>query len=174
VGLFSVAFQIGSMFEVPQEDAEVFLEEFSELIEDIDGIGIFTHNLTIALPMFIPGFGIAWGLFASWSTGYAFAALATLSPELRSIPPLAALFATPFGLIELSAYSLAMSRSYIVIYKIIKKIAIKQDAKVIGIEVGIVVGLLLAGGIIEDIMIKFVVERGLDLPAFNGTGNSTG
>ena len=169
-----MAFQIGSMFEVPQEDAEVFLEEFNELIGDIDGFGIFTHNVSIALPMFIPGFGVAWGLFASWSTGYAFSALATLTPELRSIPPLTVLFVTPFGLMELAAYSIGMSRSYILTYKIIKKIPFKQDAKVIGIAVGIVVGLLLAGGFIEDWMIKFVVEMGLDSPGFNGTENSLG
>ena len=142
------------MWDVPQEDAEAFLEEFQALIEDIDGPGIFTHNLMIGLPMFIPGFGIAWGFFTSWQTGYAFAALVVTTPFLAEIPSLALLYLSPFGIMELTAYALGMSRSFLLIHKIIKKISIKQDAKVVGIEIGIVVGLLLAGGLLEAYMIE--------------------
>ena len=154
MGLFSLSFWIGSMWDVPLEDAEAFNEEFQELIEDIDGIGIFLHNSMIGLPMFIPGFGIAWGFFTSWQTGYAFAALATTIPILREIPSLALLYLSPFGIMELTAYSIGMSRSFLLIHKIIKKISIKQDAKIVGIEIAIVAGLLLAGGILEAYMIE--------------------
>ena len=164
VGLFSLSYFIGSLSEVPEEDAQAFLEEFNELIKDIDAIGIFTHNATIALPMFIPGFGVAWGLFASWQTGYAFAALVTTNPILKEVPALAILYLSPFGLMELTAYSIAMSRSLLLIHKIIKKISIKPDAKIVGIEVGIVLGLLLAGGFLEDYMIKLVEESGFEMP----------
>jgi len=47
-----------------------------------------------------------------------------------------------------------MSRSFLLIHKIIKKISIKQDAKIVGIEIAIVAGLLLAGGILEAYMIE--------------------
>ena len=66
LGIFSSAFQIGSMSTVSEEDANTFMDEFKELVLDIDAFGIFTHNTTIALPMFIPGFGIAWGIFSAW------------------------------------------------------------------------------------------------------------
>jgi len=154
MGLFSLSYWIGSLFPVELEEAEAFLEEFEELIEDIDGIGIFLHNSMIGLPMFIPGFGIAWGFFTSWQTGYAFAALATTIPILREIPSLALLYLSPFGIMELTAYSIGMSRSFLLIHKIIKKISIKQDAKIVGIEIAIVAGLLLAGGILEAYMIE--------------------
>ena len=154
MGLFSLSYWTGSIFTVEQEEAEAFLEEFEELIEDIDGIGIFLHNSMIGLPMFIPGFGIAWGFFTSWQTGYAFAALATTIPILREIPSLALLYLSPFGIMELTAYSIGMSRSFLLIHKIIKKISIKQDAKIVGIEIAIVAGLLLAGGILEAYMIE--------------------
>jgi len=154
MGLFSLSYWIGSIFTVEQEEAEAFLEEFEELIEDIDGIGIFLHNSMIGLPMFIPGFGIAWGFFTSWQTGYAFAALATTIPILREIPSLALLYLSPFGIMELTAYSIGMSRSFLLIHKIIKKISIKQDAKIVGIEIAIVAGLLLAGGLLEAYMIE--------------------
>jgi len=161
VGLFSTFYFIGSQSEVSHEDALTFQEEFNNLIEDIDGIGIFLHNSIIALPMFIPGFGIVWGFFSSWQTGQAFAALALLNPIISDIHPLAILFASPFGIMELAAYSTAMSRSLLLIHKIIKKISIKNDYKIISIEVGLVLGLLIAGGFLEAYMIEYAEEMGL-------------
>ena len=61
---------------------------------------------------------------------------------------------TPFGLMELAAYSIAMSRSYILIHKIIKKMPIRPDIRVICLEVAILVALLLAGGLLEYFMIE--------------------
>jgi len=161
VGLFSASYFIGSQSRVSHEDALTFQEEFNNLIEDIDGIGIFLHNSVVALPMFIPGFGIAWGFFSSWQTGQAFAALALLNPIISDIHPLAILYASPFGIMELVAYSTAMSRSLLLIHKIIKKIPIKNDYKIIGIEVGLVLGLLIAGGFLEAYMIEYAEEMGL-------------
>ena len=66
--------------------------------------------------MFIPGFGVAWGLFSAWSTGIAFAAILIGTPELGAINPLAILL-TPFGLMEVAAYSIAMSRSFLFMKK---------------------------------------------------------
>ena len=83
---------------------------FEEIIHTIDGIGIFVHNVTIALPMFLPGFGVAWGLFSAYSTGFAYSAIAIANEEVAQLNPLAVLL-TPFGLMELAAYSIGMSRS---------------------------------------------------------------
>jgi hypothetical protein len=156
IGLFSASYFIGSQSQISHEDALTFQEEFNNLIEDIDGIGIFLHNSVVALPMFIPGFGVAWGFFSAWQTGQAFAALALLNPIISDINPLALLYASPFGIMELVGYSIAMSRSLLLIHKIIKKIPIKNDYKIIGIEVGIVVGLLLAGGFLEAYLIDTI------------------
>jgi hypothetical protein len=104
--------------------------------------------------MFIPGFGVGWGIFSAFSTGFAFAALSTTEPLLAKIPPIAMIFATPFGLMELAAYSIAMSRSFILIVGLVKKLPILKQWQQIAVEVGIVVGLLLAGGIIEAYMIE--------------------
>ncbi len=161
VGLFSASYFIGSLSEVSHEDAMAFQEEFNNLIGDIDGIGIFLHNSVVALPMFIPGFGVAWGFFSSWQTGQAFAALALLNPIIANIHPLTILYASPFGIMELAAYSIAMSRSLLLTHKIIKKIPIKTDFKITGIEVGIVMGLLIAGGFLEAHMIEYAEEAGL-------------
>ena len=163
MGLFTAAFQLGTMSEVSEEEANIFMEEFEKLIEDIDAIGIFVHNTTISLPMFIPGFGVAWGLFSAWSTGFAFAALTSIMPELKEIPPLAILYLSPFGLMELGAYSLATSRSFILIRAITKKSNLTPFLKPTLIEIAFVVGLLLAGGFLEDYMIK-LSQKDLQMP----------
>ena len=164
--LFSVVYQFGSMSEVSDDEANTFMAEFEKLVDDIDAIGIFVHNTTVSLPMFIPGFGVAWGLFSAWSTGFAFSAIVTINPQLSEIPPLAILYFSPFGLMELTAYSLAISRSFILIRAVSKKISLFQFLKPTGIEVGIVVSLLLVGGFLEDYMIKLAGDQGLQLPDF--------
>ncbi len=166
LGIFAAAFQIGSMTSVTEEDAEAFMSEFEELVLDIDAFGIFTHNLTIALPMFIPGFGVAWGLFAAWSTGFAFAAIATTIPEIGDIPPLSILFLSPFGLMEIVAYSIGISRSFILIRAVIKKVSLRSFIKPTVMEIGIVVSLLLVGGYLEFYMIELAQQEGLEMPGF--------
>jgi uncharacterized membrane protein SpoIIM required for sporulation len=166
LGIFAAAYQIGSMTSVSEEDAEAFMSEFEELVLDIDAFGIFTHNLIIALPMFIPGFGVAWGLFSAWSTGFAFAAIATTVPEIGDIPPLSLLFLSPFGLMEITAYSLGISRSFILIRAVSKKINLTQFIKPTVIEIGIVVALLLVGGYLEFYMIELAQEEVLEMPGF--------
>lgn len=41
MGIFSMIFQLGSMSEVSEDEANIFMEEFEKLIKDIDAIGIF-------------------------------------------------------------------------------------------------------------------------------------
>ena len=166
LGIFVAAFQIGSMSSVSEEEANAFMAEFEELVLDIDAFGIFTHNTVIALPMFIPGFGVAWGIFSAWSTGFAFAAIATTIPEIGEIPPLSILFLSPFGLMEITAYSIGISRSFILIRAVSKKISLRSFIKPTVIEIGIVVGLLLAGGYLEFFMIELAQQEGLEMPEF--------
>jgi len=166
LAVFTIIFQLGSMSTVSQVEADLFMEEFKKLVLDIDAFGIFVHNTTIALPMFIPGFGIFWGLFSSWSTGYAFAAIATSIPEVANISPLTILFLSPFGLMEISAYSLGISRSFILIKAIITKTSLLQFIKPTIIEISIVIALLLAGGYIEFYMIELVENENLEMPGF--------
>lgn len=166
MGLFTTAYQIGSMSTVSQEEATTFMTEFEKLVKDIDAMGIFLHNSTISLPMFIPGFGVVWGLFSAWSTGFAFSAIVSISPELAKVPPLAILFLSPFGIMELTAYSLATSRSFILIKAIYRKSNLIPFLKPTMMEIGIVIGLLLAGGYLEYYMIKLVQDESITLPGF--------
>ena len=161
LGIFSASFAIGAEVEVSEEESAIVLEQFETLIEEIDAVGIFTHNTTLSLPMFIPGFGIAWGAFAAFSTGMAFSVIKDASPMLENVPSLTILFMSPFGLMEVAAYSIAMSRSYMIIHKMIKRMPIRPDYRIIGIEVAILVGLLLTGGFVEY---YFIENISADMP----------
>lgn len=163
-GIFSAAYSLGAETEVSREEAELFMEEFGRLVDGIDGFGIFAHNTTLALPMFVPGFGVAWGLFSAWSTGMAFSAITTVTPELAGIPPLAILYLSPFGIMELAAYSLGISRSCMLVYAMVKKTSLASQLRPAGTEIWIVVALLLAGGYLEFYMIEEALESGLDMP----------
>lgn len=164
MGLFAAVFQIGSMTMVSEEEATIFMSEFEKLVKDIDAMGIFLHNTTISLPMFIPGFGVIWGLFSAWSTGFAFSAIVSISPELAKIPPLAILFLSPFGIMELTAYSIATSRSFILIKAVYRKTNLTTFLKPTIMEIGIVIGLLLGGGYLEYYMIQLIQEKTITLP----------
>ena len=63
---------------------------------------------------------------------------------------------TPFGLMELAAYSIGMSRSALLAKNLLQKkwFLIKSQKFIILIEIGIVVALLLIGGIVEMWMIE--------------------
>ena len=161
LGIFSASFAIGAEIQVSEEESKIVLEELESLIAEIDAVGIFTHNTSLALPMFIPGFGIAWGAFAAFSTGMAFSVIQDANPMLENIPSLTILFMSPFGLMEIAAYSIAMSRSYMIVHKMIKRMSIRQDFRVIGLEIAIVVGLLLTGGFVEW---HFIESLSTDIP----------
>jgi len=161
LGIFSASFAIGAEIQVSEEEGKIVLEELESLIGEIDAVGIFTHNTSLALPMFIPGFGIAWGAFAAFSTGMAFSVIQDANPILENIPSLTILFMSPFGLMEVAAYSIAMSRSYMIIHKMIRRMSIRPDFRVIGLEITIVIGLLLVGGFVEY---HFIESLSTDIP----------
>ncbi|MDE1725870.1 MAG: stage II sporulation protein M [Thaumarchaeota archaeon] len=152
--IFSIAYSAGSASNLSEDDSKSFIKEFQHVVEGIDAIGIFTHNTSVALPMFVPGFGIIWGSFAAWSTGLAFKALVSTTPTLAKLPPLAIIYLSPFGVMELIAYSIGMSRSFLLINTILRRGSLKKELRPTAIEIGIVIALLLAAAFIEYAMIQ--------------------
>jgi len=154
--IFTVVYGTSAVTSEPtEEEIQEIMDFFDEIVGTIDGIGIFVHNVLIALPMFIPGFGVAWGLFSAYSTGFAFSAIAAANADVAQLNPLAILL-TPFGLMEMAAYSIAMSRSTLLAKNVFQKNweLIKNEKLILSIEIGIVITLLLIGGIVEMWMIE--------------------
>ncbi len=158
MGIFSLSFQIGATSQVSPEEANDFVQEFLSATQDSDGFAFFVNNVSASLPMFIPGLGAILGIYSGWSTGFGFAALITMAPGLANIEPLTILFYSPYGIMEVTAYSIAMSRSFHVVYSLVKKVNPISLIKPSLIEIGIVIGLLVITGFLEEYMIKLAQE----------------
>jgi hypothetical protein len=144
---FLIAYSAGAAVHMGKQQTEDLRRHFAEQIRGIDQNGIFINNARIALGMFVPAAGIGLGVISGFYTGMIFTAIAATS-ALNNAPPLVILI-TPFGIMEVFAYGIAISRSGIFIYQIVKKRSWREYAVPILIEIGIVILILLAGAVIE-------------------------
>lgn len=149
---FLVFFIIGTSVNFDESTSTLLKEQFQNKIKNIDSVGIFFNNLLISILMFLPGIGIAIGLFSGFSTGNIFMILTRDLPI--QIPPLL-VFLTIFGIMELVSYGIAISRSYLLLIRILKRSNIKESLIHTGIEIGIVAIILLFSAIIEwDLIVQ--------------------
>lgn len=160
--VFVIAYSIGAATDINRSEAENLRRQFNEQVGNIDRNGIFVNNLRISLGMFIPALGIGLGIFSGFSTGLIFNVIAESSPLLSNISPLVILI-TPFGVMEVFAYGLAMSRSGMLIYQIIKKKQWREYIIPTIIEMVIVIAILLIGASIEWQMITQFSEQGTNM-----------
>ena len=144
---FLIAYSVGASIQLTQEEADEITRQFEEQVAGIGAEGLSSNNIVIALGMFLPGFGAGLGAYTAASTGMLFAALAT-SYDLQGVSPLAVL-ATPFGILEVLAYGLAMSRSGMLVYQVVKRRPWREYAIPTAIEIAIVVVMLLVAGAVE-------------------------
>lgn len=157
---FLALYYAGASVQLTPDEAALLREEFGNKIEGIEESGIFINNIAIAFGMFIPAIGAGFGMFAGYSTGMIFAALAESNPDLFGVSPLAIML-TPFGIMEVFSYGLAMSRSSMLIYQLVKKKPWREYVIPTLIELGIVAVVLFAAALVEWWMIQ--QAGGLDL-----------
>ena len=96
--VFLIFFIIGTSVTLDESTSTLLKEQFQNKIKNIDSVGIFLNNFLISILMFLPGIGIAFGLFSGFSTGNIFMILTRDLPI--QIPPLL-VFLTIFGIMEL-------------------------------------------------------------------------
>ncbi len=154
LGFFTASFLIGTLTVLNEEDSLAIFNEFQQTITEIDSMGIFLNNLNVGLPMFIPGFGPAWGLYSGWSTGVSFSAIVSMSPAITDFQPLDIFYASTFGFLEIIAYSIGMSRGVFLIFGFIQKSPKKSLIIWSLIEISIAIILLAVGGLMESSMIE--------------------
>ena len=150
-------FYLGFSFRMDESFSKELSKNFINQITDIDEFGIFLNNLKIALVMFIPVIGLIMGTISGFSTGLVFNSIMNLSDVTYSNPLV--IFLTPFGILELAAYGLAISRSCILFFEILKKKFTKKSLFYLLIEVALVSGMLFVGAIIEWMMIENIPKR---------------
>lgn len=149
--VFLILFTIGTSVTFDKSTSQLLKEQFENKIKNIDSIGIFVNNFLISILMFVPGIGIAFGLFSGFSTGNIFMIITRDLPI--QIPPLL-IFLTIFGMMELVSYGIAISRSYLLLINIVKRTNIKENLIYAGIEIGVVAIILFFSAIIEWDLIK--------------------
>ena len=150
--LFLGLFQLGFSIKLDKSFSEELSENFKNQIQGIDETGIFLNNIKIALVMFIPVLGIVVGSFSAFSTGLIFNSIVNLSNANFANPLI--VFLTPFGILELVSYGLAISRGGIFLYEILKKSVSKKSITYLFVEIGLVAVMLFVGALIEWSMIE--------------------
>ena len=154
LGFFTASFLIGTLTILDEAESLTIFDEFNQTITDVDFLDLFLNNLTVELPMFIPGVGPAWGLYSGWSTGVSFSAIISMSPNLIDFQPLDIFYASSFGFLELVAYSIGMSRGTFLVFALIQKSPKKPLIVWSLIEISAAILLLVIGGLIEVSVIE--------------------
>lgn len=147
-------FYVGYSVNIDKSFSEDLKKTFLDQIKGIDESGIFLNNVKIALVMFIPVIGVIVGAFSAFSTGLIFNSILNVAnSNILHYNPLI-VFLTPFGLLELFSYSLAISRGGMLLYEISKKTISKKTIYCLLIEIAIVCAMLFIGALIEWSMIE--------------------
>lgn len=154
VAVFLLSFWIGTTYKMSNDEARQFLKEYRASTQGIGTSGIFLHNISNALGMFVPAAGVGWGVYNAWSTGAAFKILLSLNSVLSQSSPVVVLLSTPFGVMEVVSYGIAMSRSLFLLLVIVKKKPLKKELRNTAIEIGIVSITLLVAAFVESSMMN--------------------
>ena len=131
-----------------RSEADDLRHEFNENVKHVDRNGIFLNNFGISLRMFIPALGIVYGISTGFSTGFISMAIAESSSLLSNLTPFSDLI-KPFGFLEIIAYGIAISRSGILAYDLVKRKRWKANVIPSAVEIGIVAIILLIAAMIE-------------------------
>jgi uncharacterized membrane protein SpoIIM required for sporulation len=149
---FLMLYFAGSQTNLDYNTSIKVKQEFMHKIEGLNYIGIFANNVTISIIMFIPGIGILFGLFSGYSTGTVFSAITqtsqTTTITANQLSPLMILL-TPFGIMEIFCYGLAISRSSLLLFSLIKRDNILRQFKYTLFEVITIVIILFFAALIE-------------------------
>ncbi|MGN6613589.1 MAG: stage II sporulation protein M [Candidatus Nitrosocosmicus sp.] len=150
-------FQFGYLVKIDESISKELSKNFINQVKGTNQWGIFFNNFKIALVMFIPILGIVIGIFSAFSTGLIFNSIVNISH--MSYPNPLIIFLTPFGILELISYGLAISRGGIFFYEILKKRISKKSILYLLVEIGLVCIMLFIGALIEWNMILHIPKR---------------
>jgi len=139
-------------FNTPTEEAEQITQEIKKLTATTTWTDIFLNNFLLTLVTFTPVFGIPFAIYVQFSTGYALGALAQ-TYHVNNVQITLLLLATPVGILEYSAYILALAESIIIVYSIYKKELKKRLVTHTWKTLTTVMLLLLIGAVVEAFLI---------------------
>ncbi|MEM4495325.1 MAG: stage II sporulation protein M [Candidatus Caldarchaeum sp.] len=150
IGLFAAA----ALIPISLADAENLVNQFEQILPNVveNPAFIFLNNFAASLLMMIPVLGLALAGLIVYNTGAVIGAFSAVSnipvPLLLLIP-----FITVYGFIEMLAYGFAVSESFFLTTSAIRK-QLRKEIRSLPYTVAVVVLLLLAGAVIEWILIR--------------------
>lgn len=120
-----LTFIIGSLWSMSSQDVTTVSDSARSMLSEVDSAPlIFFSNFRVSLLMCIPFFGVAFGFYVMWHTGFILHAL-SLSLGLEPLLMDLILLVSPVSVMEFTAYSIATSESVIfsklVVWKILKR-----------------------------------------------------
>jgi len=139
-------------FNASPEDAQQIASEIENLIATTTWTDIFLNNFLLTLVTFTPAFGIFFAVYVQFNTGYAFGALAQ-NYHVNNLQITLLTLVTPVGILEYSAYILALAESIILVYSIYKKELKKRLVTHTWKTLTAVALLLLIGAVVEAALI---------------------
>lgn len=148
---------LGALVELKVEEAKRINEEVKNLEEAVKSVGlqvIFGNNFMHALVMFVPVFGVFWGLFVLYSTGMAIAAISLIN-RINPVSLTLALFIFPFTWMEYISYALAMSESIFLTYSMFKR-KLTREFNMAAKLIVLCSVILLIAALIETLIISFM------------------
>lgn len=145
----------GTLMPLGDAEANMLSDQIGQMLTENNDftsltIAIFINNCRICLIMFIPVFGVAFGMLSLFSTGVVIKALSIVQGVPSSLM-LLALIIGPIFWIEFVAYSLGMTESVWLFRRLTQRRW--RELKRVAIFIGITVGLLAIGAVVESWMI---------------------
>ena len=123
-------------------------------------VAITANNLIVTLIDAVPGFGFLTFIPAVYNSGLLVNAAAMTSLHTIGIVAALELFLFPHSIIELSAYALAASAGFSMLWALVKRKA-RREVRIYIFQVGLVVCLVFIAALAESIVILWSVEGGL-------------
>jgi uncharacterized membrane protein SpoIIM required for sporulation len=134
--------------QISMREANQILNDITGEVASLTAADIFINNAEIALFSIIPIVGSAWMGLVQYNTGYLLGNLAK-AYGISYVSLLSYTLTTPVGLLEYTAYTLALSESFILVYSALRRNIKERFLKNTWKTSVIVVGVLLIAAILE-------------------------
>jgi len=140
-------------FNSSPETADQIATEVENLAATTTWTDIFLNNFGLTLVTFVPFFGIFFALYVQFNTGYILGALAQ-AYNIGNVQATLSILASPIGLLEYSAYTLALAESINIVFLAYKKELKKRLFNHTWKTLIIVALLLLIGAVVEASLLR--------------------
>ena len=143
-------FSFSATVKEMSEKAVKELEQLAQVVLSGGPLAIFWRNLLHLIAMATPFIGCGYALLAIFSTGFkAGLYIAVKNPEIAPILALA-LLSSPYAILELMSYALAIEAGIFLTYEILRNVSIRSRSLLIYVlKLGLSVALLHLAAVLE-------------------------